>query len=107
MRILLVVVATHLLVTTLAFRVSIELHYRPKWSLALQPDDDAVPKPYAISRGDGSTGGGGVAMRQDERVRPKVGADMPKGRPSWFHVPAPSQGTCTSVVIDVCLFFFC
>lgn len=24
-------------------------------------------------------------------VRPKVGAPMPIGRPSWFHVPAPSQ----------------
>ena len=27
----------------------------------------------------------------DGMVRPKVGAEMPKGRPSWFHVPAPSQ----------------
>jgi hypothetical protein len=25
--------------------------------------------------------------------RPKVGAEMPHGRPSWFRVPAPSQGT--------------
>lgn len=27
----------------------------------------------------------------DGLVRPKVGAPMPNGRPSWFHVPAPSQ----------------
>jgi hypothetical protein len=27
----------------------------------------------------------------DELRRPKVGAGMPQGRPSWFHVPAPSQ----------------
>lgn len=73
---------------------------------------------YAALRGDGSTGGGGVAMprskgshidvglpmalheitsdskekQQDGLLRrPKVGAEMPKGRPSWFRVPAPSQ----------------
>ena len=70
---------------------------------------------YVIARGDGSSGGGGVPMKKksadtqqqqqqqldlndatntieenDELVRPKVGAPMPKGRPSWFHVPAPS-----------------
>jgi hypothetical protein len=61
--------------------------------------------PYAVARGDGSTGGGGLPMpdrlRRNEKDdehggllrRPKVGAEMPKGRPSWFHVPAPSQGT--------------
>lgn len=27
----------------------------------------------------------------DGLVRPKVGAEMPNGRPSWFRVPAPSQ----------------
>jgi len=62
-------------------------------------------KPYAIARGDGSTGGGGLPMpkkrkgneeeeegdKNDNLVRPKVGAEMPKGRPSWFRVPAPSQ----------------
>jgi len=68
--------------------------------------------PYVIARGDGSSGGGGVPMKKkassaesiangsnnnddneedDGLVRPKVGAPMPKGRPSWFHVPAPSQ----------------
>ncbi len=64
--------------------------------------------PYIISRGDGSSGGGGLPMpnkskEQKEGVsneneedssslrRPKVGAEMPKGRPSWFRVPAPSQ----------------
>lgn len=73
---------------------------------------------YATLRGDGSKGGGGVPMphsngllvdegttssrtidinsnieEQQDRVlvRPKVGADMPIGRPSWFRVPAPSQ----------------
>jgi hypothetical protein len=72
--------------------------------------------PYSISRGDGSTGGGGRAMPNkknqnaaveqsaveegneedelnEELKRPKVGAEMPHGRPSWFRVPAPSQGT--------------
>lgn len=65
--------------------------------------------PYVISRGDGSTGGGGLPMPHqhsrgntedptaterddDDYRRPKVGAEMPKGRPSWFKVPAPSQG---------------
>jgi hypothetical protein len=28
----------------------------------------------------------------EELKRPKVGAEMPLGRPSWFRVPAPSQG---------------
>jgi len=72
---------------------------------------------YVIARGDGSSGGGGVPMKKnkssveaiaknneinmndnddddeedDGLVRPKVGAEMPQGRPSWFHVPAPSQ----------------
>ena len=64
---------------------------------------------YLTARGDGSSGGGGVPMKKkkkqleqqivDEKsdeeeddglVRPKVGAPMPNGRPSWFHVPAPS-----------------
>jgi len=27
----------------------------------------------------------------EEKRRPKVGAEMPLGRPSWFRVPAPSQ----------------
>ena len=76
--------------------------------------------PYVIARGDGSTGGGGLPMpkqRQAQKLkeeldasnktdatdqnehknendnlrRPKVGAEMPNGRPSWFRVPAPSQ----------------
>jgi hypothetical protein len=58
---------------------------------------------YSISRGDGSTGGGGLPMPNknaveqveedtDELKRPKVGAEMPLGRPSWFRVPAPSGG---------------
>lgn len=59
------------------------------------PETETEPVPYVVSRGDGSVGGGGVAMPKDiesQLVRPKVGAEMPKGRPSWFHVPAPSQG---------------
>ena len=55
--------------------------------------------PYIVARGDGSTGGGGLPMpnksgeqEDDDLTRPKVGAAMPKGRPSWFKVPAPSQG---------------
>lgn len=71
--------------------------------------------PYVVARGDGMTGGGGLPMpksksgdkkelsqhndavgdgdddEDDGLVRPKVGAEMPKGRPSWFRVPAPSQ----------------
>lgn len=51
--------------------------------------------PYEIARGDGSTGGGGLPMPNKEAndglVRPKVGAEMPEGRPSWFRVPGPSQ----------------
>ena len=63
------------------------------------------PSTYIESRGDGSTGGGGVPMRRrrdggqpgtdddddaEELVMPRRGAEMPKGRPSWFRVPAPS-----------------
>lgn len=67
--------------------------------------------PYIIARGDGTTGGGGLPMPDQLRKkkndsltltddddedddglrRPKVGAEMPQGRPSWFRVPAPSQ----------------
>lgn len=75
-------------------------------------DDDDKELSYVIARGDGSSGGGGVPMKkkatssaestanessnddddeEDGSVRPKVGAPMPNGRPSWFHVPAPSQ----------------
>lgn len=83
--------------------------------------------PYALSRGDGSTGGGGLPMPQqqdDGLVRPKVsptrcrlvlrvdvhshkllrhvaqvGAEMPKGRPSWFRVPGPSQGSHLCLIL--------
>lgn len=58
----------------------------------------------AMERGDGMSGGGGVAMPKSKSntnadddtiessnlVRPKVGAEMPDGRPAWFRVPAPS-----------------
>jgi hypothetical protein len=57
--------------------------------------------PYLMARGDGTTGGGGLAMprvseeEDDGLRRPKVGAEMPVGRPNWFRVPAPSQGGLT------------
>jgi len=69
-------------------------------------DTDHVARPYIVSRGDGSTGGGGLPMPNNSKNkiyldeedtssdglrRPKVGAEMPNGRPSWFRVPAPSQ----------------
>lgn len=59
-------------------------------------DEQQIQSDYQLSRGDGSTGGGGLPMpRQmddnDGLKRPKVGAEMPNGRPSWFRVPAPSQ----------------
>lgn len=57
---------------------------------------------YVIARGDGSTGGGGLPMPNKNKEtettdasssfrRPKVGAEMPVGRPDWFKVPAPSR----------------
>lgn len=57
--------------------------------------EDERPKSYVERRGDGTTGGGGLPMprqhpNDDGLVRPKVGAEMPHGRPSWFRVPAPS-----------------
>lgn len=73
-------------------------------SLNVAPPKESITDgeiPYVISRGDGSTGGGGLPMPngwssddndKNELRRPKVGAPMPQGRPSWFHVPAPSQG---------------
>lgn len=46
-------------------------------------DDEKKAVPYVISRGDGSTGGGGLPMPKAEKddglKRPKVGAEMPKG----------------------------
>jgi hypothetical protein len=38
-----------------------------------------------------------AAAEEAELRRPKVGAEMPVGRPSWFHVPAPSQGASASL----------
>ncbi|CAJ1966711.1 unnamed protein product [Cylindrotheca closterium] len=56
--------------------------------------DEESALPYIVARGDGSTGGGGLpmprAVEDDGLKRPKVGAEMPNGRPSWFRVPAPS-----------------
>lgn len=77
-------------------------------------DDTEELVPYLVARGDGSTGGGGRAMPHSSSQglddvnkdnvsdggpalrRPQVGADMPRGRPSWFHVPAPSQGNANA-----------
>jgi len=70
-------------------------------------EDGAQKVPYVIARGDGSIGGGGLPMPHSSRAssknqededndeneelrRPKVSAEMPLGRPSWFRVPAPS-----------------
>ena len=72
---------------------------RSSLSVASQDTTETITEeiPYLIARGDGSTGGGGLPMPRSEDEsqlkRPKVGAEMPNGRPSWFHVPAPSQGT--------------
>jgi len=91
---------------------------RRTFSLFLQSQDDRsnVGVPYVVARGDGSTGGGGLPMprvnNREEDIhdaadieshhndeskgqlkRPKVGASMPHGRPSWFRVPAPSQSS--------------
>lgn len=51
--------------------------------------EEASKVPYVISRGDGSTGGGGLPMPQkyveeddeetEELRRPKVNAEMPQG----------------------------
>eukprot|EP00934_Nitzschia_sp_Nitz4_P000049 Nitzschia sp. Nitz4//scaffold288_size23661//15626//17005//NITZ4_008470-RA/size23661-augustus-gene-0.28-mRNA-1//1//CDS//3329545800//49//frame0 len=54
--------------------------------------------PYVVQRGDGSTGGGGAPMPRSSNadkslVRPKIGAEMPKGRPSWFRVAGPSMAS--------------
>jgi hypothetical protein len=64
-------------------------------NVASKESDMTVAVPYVVARGDGSTGGGGLPMPKEEDglKRPKVGAEMPHGRPSWFKVPAPSQGT--------------
>jgi hypothetical protein len=47
-----------------------------------QAEEEKVP--YAIARGDGSTGGGGLPMpnsneKENGLTRPKVGAQMPEG----------------------------
>jgi lipoic acid synthetase len=74
--------------------------HQPSPPTRLSVTNDVTEKqehvPYEIARGDGSTGGGGLPMpsslqNEDALVRPKVGAEMPQGRPSWFRVPAPSQ----------------
>jgi hypothetical protein len=88
---------------------------------SLPSSESSSSSSYVMTRGDGSTGGGGVPMpiptiqppplpKIDTSItismdddtddtdhellqlrRPKVGAEMPQGRPSWFHVPAPSS----------------
>lgn len=60
---------------------------RNRLSVASRDLEDVETKekvPYAISRGDGSTGGGGLPMPhvnegEEGLARPKVGAPMPEG----------------------------
>jgi len=87
-----------------------ESHTSPPLSPSSDKRQENVP--YVVVRGDGSIGGGGLPMpktkkrvqsdktssssvdnikENDDLRRPKVGAEMPIGRPSWFRVPAPSQ----------------
>ena len=47
----------------------------------------------ALSQNNDAIGDNDDGEDDDGLVRPKVGAEMPKGRPSWFRVPAPSQAT--------------
>ena len=84
----------------------------PETDTSAKETGEEAAVPYVVARGDGMTGGGGLPMPKsksgdkkgelsqknidddeddDGLVRPKVGAEMPKGRPSWFRVPAPSQ----------------
>lgn len=82
---------------------TIQTHRATKIVLQSTTDDEVKTdsaQPYIVTRGDGSTGGGGLPMpaqlqtedeEEDGLRRPKVGAEMPNGRPSWFRVPAPSQ----------------
>jgi hypothetical protein len=95
------------------FQLSPRTNALSRLSVASQDTEKATEKvPYSISRGDGSTGGGGRSMPNknagaeqstvedddEELKRPKVGAEMPHGRPSWFRVPAPSQGMSIGVL---------
>lgn len=76
---------------------------RPTTHLFSSTESTQKQSSYEVARGDGSSGGGGVPMKKQQKqldnsiddddnlVRPKVGAEMPKGRPSWFRVPAPSS----------------
>jgi hypothetical protein len=49
----------------------------------VETQDKDKKVPYAVARGDGSTGGGGLPMPNsiddDGLIRPKVGAAMPEG----------------------------
>jgi N-terminal domain of lipoyl synthase of Radical_SAM family len=80
-------------------RLSTTQEGRPVTTTTIETRVDDVP--YVVRRGDGMTGGGGSIDKttvthdglDDALRRPKVGADMPQGRPSWFKVPAPSQAS--------------
>lgn len=83
---------------------NIRLHVVSKESQATEESTEDLP--YVVARGDGMTGGGGLPMpkateEEEGLARPKVGAEMPKGRPSWFKVPAPSEGRFTMKALDV------
>jgi hypothetical protein len=91
---LLALVATAILATTSAAWQQVTPRRTETRLRVTSKETSSVP--YLSVRGDGSTGGGGLPMpKQDDGAlkRPKVGADMPHGRPPWFRVPAPSQGT--------------
>lgn len=85
--------------STAAFIHNSQAVHKPLYVTSEPPeatDTETTNIPYRVSRGDGSTGGGGLPMprkqeNEDDLVRPKVGAEMPRGRPDWFRVPAPSQ----------------
>lgn len=86
--------SNHALISSRGFETAV-LSTTQKVDQLVSTSNDDVP--YALKRGDGTTGGGGLvdktATVEDGSLlrRPKVGADMPHGRPSWFKVPAPSQ----------------
>lgn len=88
--------------TTASFTPNLKNHFHTIPVLYSTTNDQQELKTehdYKTIRGDGSTGGGGLPMpkkidpsEEDNGLRrPKVGAEMPVGRPSWFRVPAPSQ----------------
>ena len=58
--------------------------------------------PHHVKKDNNNDDDDGTAV-VDVLRRPKVGADMPDGRPAWFKVPAPSQGTFHDLCVCVCV----